>query len=648
MSSAHTVETLGFQAEAKQLLHLMTHSLYSNKEIFLRELISNASDAVDKLRFESLENAGLLEGEGDFVVRIECNEDEGTLTLTDNGIGMSRDEAVANLGTIARSGTAEFLGRLSGDQKSDSQLIGQFGVGFYSAFIVASKVVVETRRAGLPAAEGVRWTCTGEADYTIETIEKPERGTRIVLHLKPEDKEFASPWRLRTVIKKYSDHIAVPVELPKSPSGDDQPATPEFEVVNSAQALWTRSRQDISDDEYREFYKHISHDAQDPLLWVHNRVEGKYDYTSLLYVPKTAPWDLLHRDQQRGIRLYIKRTFIMDEAEQFLPLYLRFVKGVVDSADLPLNVSREILQRSAAVDAIRSALIKRVLDQLAALAESEPGQYGEFWKEFGRVLKEGVGEDFANREKIASLLRFTSSRDPEAGDAVSLQDYIGRMGEGQDRIYYLIASSVRAAAGSPHLERLKDRGIEVLLLSDPIDEWLMSHLHSFEEKSFQDVVRSDLDLGEDNEPEPSDEDRRVLDALKEQFGDQVEEVRPSRRLVDSPSCLVLGDQELGIQMKRILEAAGQPVPESKPRLEVNLVHPLVRYFAGLEDGHAHRSELAKLLFEQAQIVSGHELADPAAFIRRSNALLAAALSGEALAEKARAEEGRAEGGDGQS
>lgn len=632
MSSAHNVETLGFQTEAKQLLHLMTHSLYSNKEIFLRELISNASDAVDKLRFESLENADVLEGDGDFFVRIESNEDEGTLTITDNGIGMSREEAISNLGTIARSGTAEFLGKLTGDQQSDSQLIGQFGVGFYSAFIVAERVVVETRRAGLPATEAVRWSCTGEADYTIESIEKPERGTRIVLHLKSEDKEFASPWRLRTVIKKYSDHIAVPVQLPAMPVGDEKPEAPEFEVVNSAQALWTRSRQEISDDEYREFYKHISHDAQDPLLWAHNRVEGKYDYTSLLYVPKKAPWDLMHRDQHRGLRLYIKRTFIMDEAEQFLPLYLRFVKGVVDSADLPLNVSREILQRSAAVDAIRGALVKRVLDQLAGLADSEPEQYSEFWQEFGRILKEGVGEDFANRDKIANLLRFTSSNDPDAGDVVSLRDYIGRMQNGQDKIYYLIAPSARAAASSPHLERLREKGVEVLLLSDPIDEWLMSHLQEFEEKSFQDVVRSDLELGEQDDVEPGEEDQRILDALKEQLGDQVEEVRLSRRLVDSPSCLVLGDQELGMQMKRILEAAGQPVPDSKPRLEVNLEHPLVRYFAGIESNHPHRSELAKLLFEQAQIVSGHELADPAAFIRRSNSLLSAALSGTLAAE----------------
>lgn len=626
MSSGHNVETLGFQTEAKQLLHLMTHSLYSNKEIFLRELISNASDAIDKLRFESLENDGLLEGEGDFFVRLEGDEKEGVLTITDNGIGMSRDEVISHLGTIARSGTAEFLGKLTGDQKSDSQLIGQFGVGFYSSFIVASKVVVETRRAGLPASEGVRWTCTGDADFTVETIDKPSRGTRIILHLKEDDKEFASPWRLRTVVKKYSDHIAVPVELPVMPSGDDAEETEAFEVVNSAQALWTRSRQEISDEEYTEFYKHISHDAQDPLLWIHNRVEGKYDYTSLLYIPKVAPWDLLHRDQHRGIRLYIKRTFIMDEAEQFLPFYLRFVKGVVDSADLPLNVSREILQRSAAVDAIRNALVKRVLDQLASLAESDAERYATFWKEFGRVLKEGVGEDFANRDKIAALLRFTSSRDVDAGEVVSLQDYLGRMQEGQDKIYYLIAPSVRAAASSPHLEKLRDRGIEVLLLSDPIDEWLMSHLHEFQETAFQDVVRSDLDLGEDDKPELTEADQQVLADLKERLGDEIEEVLPSSRLVDSPSCLVLGDQELGIQMKRILEAAGQPVPDSKPRLEINLRHPLLRYFSELDGEHPHRSELAQLLFEQAQIVSGHELANPAAFIRRSNELLTQALS----------------------
>lgn len=626
MSSGHNVETLGFQTEAKQLLHLMTHSLYSNKEIFLRELISNASDAIDKLRFESLENDGLLEGEGDFFVRLEGDEKEGVLTITDNGIGMSRDEVISHLGTIARSGTAEFLGKLTGDQKSDSQLIGQFGVGFYSSFIVASKVVVETRRAGLPASEGVRWTCTGDADFTVETIDKPSRGTRIILHLKEDDKEFASPWRLRTVVKKYSDHIAVPVELPVMSSGDDAEETEAFEVVNSAQALWTRSRQEISDEEYTEFYKHISHDAQDPLLWIHNRVEGKYDYTSLLYIPKVAPWDLLHRDQHRGIRLYIKRTFIMDEAEQFLPFYLRFVKGVVDSADLPLNVSREILQRSAAVDAIRNALVKRVLDQLASLAESDAERYATFWKEFGRVLKEGVGEDFANRDKITALLRFTSSRDVDAGEVVSLQDYLGRMQEGQDKIYYLIAPSVRAAASSPHLEKLRDRGIEVLLLSDPIDEWLMSHLHEFQETAFQDVVRSDLDLGEDDKPELTEADQQVLADLKERLGDEIEEVLPSSRLVDSPSCLVLGDQELGIQMKRILEAAGQPVPDSKPRLEINLRHPLLRYFSELDGEHPHRSELAQLLFEQAQILSGHELANPAAFIRRSNELLTQALS----------------------
>ena len=495
MSVETQKETLGFQTEVKQLLQLMIHSLYSNKEIFLRELISNASDAADKLRFESLAKPELLENDPELRIRITFDKAANTITLDDNGIGMSREDVILHLGTIAKSGTADFLKNLSGDQKKDSHLIGQFGVGFYSAFIVADQVDVYTRRAGLPASEGVHWSSKGEGEFDVAAIDKPEHGTRIVLHLKKSEEEFADGWRLRNVIKKYSDHIALPIELLKEHHGEetDQPAEPEWETVNRASALWTRPRSEVTDDEYREFYKHISHDFEDPLAWSHNKVEGKLEYTSLLYVPARAPFDLYQREAPKGLKLYVQRVFIMDQADQFLPLYLRFIKGVVDSNDLSLNVSREILQKDPVIDSMRSALTKRVLDMLEKLAKNEPEQYKSFWKNFGQVLKEGPAEDFANREKIASLLRFSSTYDTSGEQSVSLADYIGRLKEGQDKLYFLTGESYDQVKNSPHLEVFRKKGIEVLLLTDRIDEWLMGYLSEFEGKHFVDVMRGDLD-----------------------------------------------------------------------------------------------------------------------------------------------------------
>jgi len=552
-------ETLGFQTEAKQLLHLMIHSLYSNKEIFLRELISNASDATDKLRFEALENSALYEDDGDLRIRIAVDEEAKTIEISDNGIGMSREEVITNLGTIAKSGTAEFLKNLTGDQKQDSQLIGQFGVGFYSSFIVADRVVVETRRAAAGVDEGVRWSCEGEADYQIEQIERPQRGTSITLHLKSEEQEFANDWRLRSIVKKYSDHIAIPVQMlkpatPPMPGVEDKAddiedaeIVPEWDAVNDAQALWTKSRNDVSDEDYKEFYRHVSHDFAEPLAWSHNRVEGKQDYTSLLYIPGMAPMDLYQREAARGIKLYIKRTFIMDDAEQFMPMYLRFVKGVLDSADLPLNVSREILQSTPMVDSIRAALTKRVLDMLAKLAKNEPEKYATFWTQFGAVLKEGPSEDNGNREKIAKLFRFASSSSEGAEPTVSLADYIERMKEGQDKIYYVTGDSYSVIANSPYLEVFRKHGIEVLLMSDRIDEWMMGYLTEFDGKSFQDVARGELDLskitGEDPKSESNaeaddkaddGEHGELLTRIKSLLEEKVEEVRSTSRLTSSP------------------------------------------------------------------------------------------------------------------
>lgn len=620
-------ETRGFQTEAKQLLHLMIHSLYSNREIFLRELISNASDAADKLRFEAVSNDALYEGDSELKIRIEFDKDAKTLTLTDNGIGMSRDEVIDHLGTIAKSGTAQFMEKLSGDQKKDAQLIGQFGVGFYSAFIVADKVIVKTRRAGAPTNEGVLWECSGDAEFNVETIEKTERGTSIELHLKEDALEFADHWRLRTIIKKYSDHIAIPVVMQKQiPAGDDATTEPEDEVINTATALWTRSRTDISDEEYQEFYKHVSHDFSAPLIWSHNRVEGKLDYTSLLYIPARAPFDLYNRDASRGLKLYVQRTFIMDDAEQFLPLYLRFIKGVVDSNDLSLNVSREILQKDPNIDSMRSALTKRVLDMLAKLAKDSE-QYASFWKEFGQVLKEGPAEDFANREKIAKLLRFASTHNNTAEQIQSLDDYVARMQEGQEKIYYIAAENFNTAKNSPHLEVFRKKGIEVLLLSDRVDEWLMSHLAEFDGKSLQDVGKGELDLGKLDSDEEKQAQEKVAETLKpllervqKVLAEEVAEVRITHRLTDSPACVVVAEQDMGAQMRRILESAGQKVPDSKPIFELNPDHPLVKKL-DLESNDARFDDLTHVLFDQANLAEGAHLQDPAAYVQRLNKLL---------------------------
>ena len=612
-----TAETLGFQTEAKQLLHLMVHSLYSNREIFLRELISNASDAIDRLRFAALSDDGLLADDPELRIRIAFDADEKTLTVADNGIGMTREEVVENLGTIARSGTAEFFGSLTGDQQKDAQLIGQFGVGFYSAFMVADEVTVLTRKAGTET--GTRWSSRGEDEFTVEEAEA-DRGTSVVLKLKSDAHEFAEAFRLRSVVRKYSDHIAVPVVMAgEAEDGDDgeEAAAPEDETVNAATALWTRSRGEVGDDEYREFYKHVSHDYEDPLAWSHNRVEGKLEYTSLLFVPRRAPFDLWNRESPRGLKLYVQRVFIMDEAEQFLPLYLRFVRGIVDSSDLPLNVSREILQEDASVRTIRSALSKRVLDMLAKL---EGDDYATFWDEFGQVLKEGVAEDFTNRETVMKLLRFTTTADDESAQRVSLEDYVGRMQDDQKSIYYLVADNLAAARQSPHLEVFRQRNIEVLLLSDRIDEWFMSFVQEFDGKPLADVSRGDLDLpGGVPEDEPDADDafcKRIADVLE----DRVESVRRSVRLTDSPACLVLGEGDVGAQMRRIMEATGQQLPESKPHFEINPGHPLVEKLEGEADGDRF-ADLVRVLFDQASLAEGQPLGDPGDYVRRVNRLL---------------------------
>ncbi|MCW3147918.1 molecular chaperone HtpG [Stutzerimonas stutzeri] len=634
MSVETQKETLGFQTEVKQLLHLMIHSLYSNKEIFLRELISNASDAADKLRFEALAKPELLEGGAELKIRLSFDKDAKTVTLEDNGIGMSREDVITHLGTIAKSGTADFLKNLSGDQKKDSNLIGQFGVGFYSAFIVADKVDVYTRRAGLSAAEGVHWSSQGEGNFEVATIDKPERGTRIVLHLKSGEEEFADGWRLRNIVKKYSDHIALPIELPKEPlsspeSGEDKdtPVEPEWETVNRASALWTRPRTDVKDEEYQEFYKHVAHDFENPLTWSHNKVEGKLEYTSLLYVPGRAPFDLYHREAPKGLKLYVQRVFIMDQADEFLPLYLRFIKGVVDSNDLSLNVSREILQKDPVIDSMKSALTKRVLDMLEKLAKDKPEEYKAFWKAFGQVLKEGPAEDFANKEKIAGLLRFASTAGEGDEQSVSLADYLGRVKEGQDKIYYLTGESYAQIKNSPHLEVFRKKGIEVLLLTDRIDEWLMSYLTEFDGKQFVDVARGDLDLGtlDSEEDKKAQEEiakakEGLIERLKAALGDEVAEVRVSHRLTDSPAILAIGEQDLGLQMRQILEASGQKVPDAKPIFEFNPSHPLIEKLDG-EPDEDRFADLSHILFDQAALAAGDSLKDPAAYVQRLNKLL---------------------------
>lgn len=628
-------ETLGFQTEARQLLQLMIHSLYSNKEIFLRELISNASDAVDKLRFAALSDDGLLEGHGEYAVSVDVDKEAGTVTISDNGIGMTRDEVIDNLGTIAKSGTAAFLDQLSGDQQKDSQLIGQFGVGFYSSFIVADRVAVHTRKAGSDPSEGVLWESVGEADFTIEAQDKATRGTTITLFLRDDCKDFADDWRVRSVIKKYSDHISVPVLMKEAPmpaaedaedSEDAEPAEPQYKPVNEATALWTRSRSEVKDEEYGEFYKHVSHDFEDPLSWSHNRVEGKLEYTSLLYIPARAPFDMWNRDANRGIKLYVQRTFIMDDAEQFLPMYLRFVKGVLDSNDLSLNVSREILQQDKTVDALRSALSKRVLDMLSKMAKNDAEKYATFWKEFGQVLKEGPAEDTSNKDKIADLLRFSSTHtDLELQDQ-SLKAYIERMQEGQDKIFYVVAENFNTAKRSPQLEVFRKRGIEVLLLSDRVDDWLMNHLQEFDGKQLQDVARGRLDLDDENEEEKQareaaeKDSEGLIERLKGVLTDDVEEVRVTTRLTNSPACLVVGEQDMGAQMRRIMEAAGQAVPESKPTLEINPTHPLISRLDA-ETDEDRFGDLAKIIFDQANLAEGGQLEDPAAYVERLNSLL---------------------------
>jgi molecular chaperone HtpG len=624
-------ETLGFQAEVKQLLHLMIHSLYSNKEIFLRELISNASDASDKLHFLSLSHPDIMEGEGDLKIRLECDKDKKTITLTDNGIGMNREDVISHLGTIAKSGTAEFLRNLTGDQKKDSRLIGQFGVGFYSAFVVAKEVEVFTRKAGEPAENGVHWVSQGEGEFSIAQVNRPQRGTTIVLHLRDGEEEFADGWRLRSIVKKYSDHISLPIEMLKEDFRSDEekekePQAPEFEVVNKATALWTRSRNEITDDEYKEFYKHISHDFEEPASWSHNRVEGKQEYTSLLYVPKRAPFDLYHREAPRGLKLYVQRVFIMDDAEQFLPLYLRFIKGVLDSSDLPLNVSREILQSNQTVENMKSALTKRALDMLSKLAGEEES-YKAFWKQFGQVLKEGPAEDYSNREKILGLLRFASTQSGTAEQVVSLDQYIERMKEGQDKIYYITAENHNAAANSPHLEIFRKKGVEVLLMSDRVDEWMMGQIFDYKGKSFINIAKGDLDLGsieteeekkQQEEVEKSSED--LVKRLKAALESRVSEVKVSHRLTDSPACLVVGAYDMGAQMRQIMEAAGQKLPDSKPTLEINPSHPLMeRLTAEVQDDRF--SDLASVVFDQAALSEGRVLDDPAAYVKRINALL---------------------------
>ena len=621
-------ETLGFQAEVKELLQLMIHSLYSNREIFLRELISNASDACDKLRFEAIADGGLFEDAPDLAIHVDYDAGARTLTVADNGIGMSRDEVIANLGTIAKSGTREFFSRLTGDQQKDAHLIGQFGVGFYSSFIVADKVTVVTRRAGLAPAEGVRWESDGGGAFDIETIDVPRRGTTITLHLRDGEDDLLSGHRLRAIVRKYSDHIVVPILMHKEEWKDDKHVKlPEEETVNQASALWARPKSEITDEQYREFYKHVSHDFEDPLAWTHARVEGRQEYTELLYVPARAPFDLWDRNARHGIRLYVRRVFIMDDAEQLLPAYLRFVRGIVDSNDLPLNVSREILQESRDIEAIRGGCTKKILALLETLAGSEKDKYAQFWAAFGRVLKEGVGEDFANRDKVAGLLRFASTHGDSADETVALADYVGRMKEGQDKIYYVTAETFNAAKNSPHLEVFRRKGIEVQLLSDRVDEWVVGHLTEFDGKPLVSVAKGGLDLGalEDEAERKAGETEAtelgpLIERLKQSLGERVKDVRITRRLTDSPACLVSDEHDVGGNLARILKAAGQKAPDTKPILEINPKHPVV---LRLESDTAHFDDWAAVLLDQALLAEGGQLDDPATFVKRVNQLMLA-------------------------
>jgi molecular chaperone HtpG len=614
-------QTMGFQTEVKQMLNLVVHSLYSNKEIFLRELISNASDALDKLRFLALADASLYEKDSNLRISVEFNEKLKTITIKDNGIGLNWDEAVENLGTIAKSGTKEFLSHMTGENAKDSHLIGQFGVGFYSSFIVADKVVLKSRRAGLSAEHGIVWESSGDGEFTIAQEKRTERGTEVILHLKKDDEEFLSDWRLRQIISKYSDHICWPIEMKKKAEEDKE--SNDFETVNKATALWTLQKSEISDEEYKELYKHISHDYQDPLTWSHNHVEGKQDYISLLYIPAHAPFDMWQQETKHGLKLYVKRVFIMDDAAQFLPRYLRFVKGIIDASDLPLNVSREILQDNKLVDAIRSACTKRVLSMLEKLSMQEVETYERFWTEFGLVLKEGPIEDFSNKEAIAKLLRFATSLSESEKQNVSLTEYVSRMKEGQDKIYYITASSYNAARNSPHLEIFRKKGIEVLLLSDRVDEWLVSYLSEFEGKKLQSISKGKIDFGEEEETQAKEEEKSLepmLKQIKEVLGDKIQEVQFTNRLTSSPACIVAGEDDMGLEMQRILQAAGQKVPTTKPIFEINPEHALIKRLHDITDD-GRFAEWVVVLFEQAVLAEGGQLDNPADFINRVNKLL---------------------------
>jgi molecular chaperone HtpG len=627
-SSRPVRETMGFQAEVKELLGLMIHSLYSNREIFLRELISNASDACDKLRFEALHNPALLEGGSDFRIRIDYDAAARTITVADNGIGMNRDEVIANLGTIAKSGTREFFRQLTGDEQKDAHLIGQFGVGFYSSFIVADKVSVFTRRAGELPDQGVRWESDGGGEFAIEMADKPERGTEITLHLREGQDDLLTGPKLRAIIHRYSDHIMQPIVMPKEEWKDGKSQkVDETETVNQASALWARPKSEISDDEYKAFYKHVGHDFDDPLAWVHARVEGRHDYTLLLYIPAHAPFDLWDRDARHGVKLYVRRVFIMDDAEQLLPAYLRFVRGVVDSTDLPLNVSREILQESKDIETLRGGTTRKVLDLLAGLAGTEKDKYATFWSQFGRVLKEGIGEDYANKEKVAALLRYASTQADTADETVSLADYVARMKEGQDAIYYVTAESFNAARNSPHLEVFRRKGIEVLLMPERVDEWVVGHLTAFDGKPLVSVAKGGLDLGKlEDEAEKKEVEAEaselapLIERMRKSLGERVKDVRVTRRLTDSPACLVADEHDVSANLARMLKAAGQPAPASKPILEINPHHAVVRR---LKDEERHFDDWAKVVFDQALLAEGGQLDDPAAFVRRINELMLA-------------------------
>ena len=634
MDDVQTKETHGFQTEVQKLLDLMIRSLYSNKEIFLRELISNSSDAADKLRFEALSDDALYEGDGDLKVRISFDPDSRTVTVRDNGIGMTREEITANLGTIARSGTRQFFESLTGDSAKDTQLIGQFGVGFYSSFIVADRVAVTSRRAGRPAAEGVRWESSGEGEFTVETVAAESRGTEVVLHLRDDEDEFLDRYRLRNIVRKYSDHVSIPILMPGEGKGDDdeQDEGTDEETINAATAMWTRNKSELGDDDYKGFYKHVAHDFEDPLAWVHSRVEGNLEYSLLLFVPARAPFDMWDRNVRRGVKLYVRRVFIMDDAEHLMPAYLRFVRGVIDSADLPLNISREILQENRQIQSIRTGSVKRVLDLLGGMARDEPDKYATFWEHFGRVLKEGVVEDTRNREQIAKLLRFASTHDREDAQTVSLDDYIGRMKDGQKGIYYITADGYRTARDSPHLEVFDKHGLEVLLLADPIDEWLVMHLTEYDGTPLTSVMKGELDLGdvdaEDDAPdEETDKDHApVLKRFREALSGRIKDVRVTRRLSTSPACLVSEEYELSRHMERILDAAGQKVDSAKPILEINPDHPIVARLAEETDS-ARQQDWANLIFDQALLSEGGKLEDPAGFVRRMNELIVALAHG---------------------